>query len=88
VPYRIDERQVVRAVLVATIHGIVRIDRRVPPVGGDLVVEILRRARPVPLADDDVSFDALRPGRRWRYFTRFPRSTTATGVTSRKRKDA
>ena len=60
---RIEDRDVVHAVFGRTDHRAVRVDRRITPVRGNQVVEILFLVGPVPGGDHDVALDALRPRR-------------------------
>ena len=46
----------------------VRIQRRVPLVGGDVVVDVAAVLPPGPLGDHHVALDAGRPRWRWRHF--------------------
>ena len=64
---RIEHRQIVGAQLQRSVDETVRVERGIPSVGSDRIVEIRLRVRPVPLRDDDVAFDTLRPRRRRRH---------------------
>ena len=61
---RIDDRQVVAALFERAVDRSVGVDRRVPLVGRDRVVQIDLRVRPIPHRHDDVALDALRARRR------------------------
>src|SRR5215467_4360554 len=65
---RIEDREVIRAKLRSSIDPAVGIDGGIPLVGRDLVMEICFRVGPIPLGDNDVPLDTLRPGRRRRQF--------------------
>ena len=66
VVHRIEHRQIVAAFLGRSIDQAVRVDGRIALVGRDLVMQIGFRIGPVPLRDDDIALDALRPRRRCR----------------------
>ena len=68
VAHRIEHGQVILADLHRAINQTVRVDRRIPPIGRRLVVEVRFRVGPVPLGDDDVSLLALGPRRRRWHF--------------------
>ena len=67
VVHGIEHGQVVGAQLQRAVEQTVRVDARVAPVGRDDVVQVGLRIGPVPLGDDDVALDALRPTRRLRH---------------------
>ena len=67
---RIQHRRVIGTQLERPVHRPVRVDARISPVGGHDVVQIRLRIGPVPLRDDHVPLDALRPLRRRRKRTR------------------
>ena len=62
----VHDRHVVRAVLRGAVDRTVRVDRRVALVGGDQVVHVRLRIRPVPQRHDDVPLHAPRAGGRRR----------------------
>ena len=62
----IEHRQVVRAELQRPVDLAVRVERGIPAVGRDLIVQIRLWVRPVPLGDHDIALQALRPRRRRR----------------------
>ncbi len=61
--HRIEDRHRVRAVLGRPEQRPVGVDRRVPAIARDEIVEIVLLVHPVAQRDDDVAFDALRPRR-------------------------
>ena len=61
--FRIEDRHHVGAVLGASRTLAVGIDRRVAPIRGDQVVQVMLVVEPIPGRDDDVALDALRPRR-------------------------
>ena len=63
---RIEHGNVIRAQLGSAVDRTVGVDRRIAPVGRDLVVHVDLRVGPVPLRDDDVPLRALRARRRGR----------------------
>ena len=70
VAHRIEHRQVVGAQLEGAVDQAVGVERRIAPIGRDRVVQVGLRVGPVPLGDDDVALEALRPRRRGRHFAR------------------
>ena len=66
----IQNGEVVVAELERAVDGTVRVDRRIAPIGRDDVVQVGLRIGPVPLSNDDVALDALRPWRRRRDLAR------------------
>ena len=80
--HRIEHRQVVGAQLERAVDRAVGVDRRVAPVGRDHVVQVRLRVGPVPLRDDDVALDALRPRRRRRHFAAAMRSVQSANIAS------
>ncbi len=64
VVHRVENREVIRAELQRPEERSRGVDRRIPAIGRDLVVEIRLRVGPVPLGNHDVALDPLRPGRR------------------------
>ena len=77
--------QVVGAELERPVDQTVGVHRRVAAVGRHLVVQVRLRIGPVPLRDDDVALDALRPRRRRRQLRRrrCDRSSRRTCVSAR-----
>ena len=63
---RIENGQVVGAELQRSVDEAVGVERGIPSVGRDLVVEIRLGVSPVPLRDDDVALESLRSRRRRR----------------------
>ena len=61
--HRIEDGQDVGAVLRRSVDLAVGVDRRVPLVGGDHVVQVVLLVSQRAEGDDDVAFDALRPRR-------------------------
>ena len=60
---RIQNRQRVRAVLGRPVERAVRIDRRVPSIARDQVVQVVLLVHPVAQRDDDIALDTLGPRR-------------------------
>jgi hypothetical protein len=69
VAHGIQHRQIVGAELERAVDRAVRIQAGIPPIGCGQVVQVRFRIGPVPLSDDDVAFEALRPRRRRRHLT-------------------
>ncbi len=64
----IQDCQKIRAVLMNSIDEAVGVGGRIPSVDGNFIMEIVLRSSPVPLSDDDVSFQSLWTRRNWRQF--------------------
>src|SRR5580704_3160155 len=60
IPVRIKHSNEIRTVLMNAVHESIGIGVDVSAINGNFVVEIFLWAGPIPLGDDDVSFDTLR----------------------------
>ena len=78
----IEHRRVVGAQFERAVDRSVRVDPRVAPVGRDHVVQVGLRIGPVPLRDDDVALDALRPLRRRRQLAGLDRDRSSRRTSS------
>ena len=79
---RIEHRHVVGAQLERAVEQAVGVERRIAAIGRDHVVQVRLRIGPVPLRDDDVALEALRPRRRRRHLAarRCDRSSRRTSA--------
>src|ERR1700730_17762362 len=59
---RVEDRDEIRTLFRRPIERAIGIDSRVPPVSGNLVVQVSRGSAPVPHGEDDISFHVLWSG--------------------------
>src|SRR6516162_3856982 len=63
VAHRVENPEVIGAVLRRAIKLAIGIDSRVAPIGRGQVVKVRRRSAPIPQGQHDVALDPLRPRR-------------------------